>query len=368
MGDIVKTREILMEKEAAGQRVFRFESGNPCFNVSGPVKEAIAKALADNKTSYVPNAGIPQLKQAIVEKLGRQDLAITPNDVFVTNGAMHALYCVFQVLLDPGDEIIIPDPMWSEIADNIVLAGGVPVRVPVEDYANKIGDYINDCTKAIFINSPHNPTGLVHSEEDLKRISNISHRYGLTLVVDEAYEHINFTSERKTAAQVVSEDYSSVPTNTVLVYSFSKSYSMPGLRLGYIVATDRILHESLQKLLRCSVNGINSLSQWAGIAALKTSETDLKTMKEAYKLRGYCMYNALKRYDFLKPRKPNGAFYLWVETPHADKLVSSLINAGIGAVSGTAFGPGHSNFFRLSFACNVDTLIDGLETFDAGLA
>ncbi len=367
MGEIVKTRETLMALEAQGHEVFHFESGNPGFKVSESVKTALIEALHNDRTSYIPNAGIPELKKAIIEKVSHDGIKADPNEVFVTNGAMHGLYCVFQALLDFGDEVIIPDPMWSEIADNIVLAGGIPVRIPVENYYQEIEKNISSRTKAVFINSPHNPTGKVLSPEEIKRIAEICQRHAIKLIVDEAYEHINFVSNRS-CANILMKD-TGISTNfLIFVYSFSKSYSMPGLRLGYTIIHDKALHEPMQKLLRCSVNGINSLSQWAGIAALRTPKEELRATCDAYKMRGMYMYECLRKYDFMDPMKPEGAFYLWVKHEHADMTVKSLVNAGIGAISGTAFGPHNKDFFRLAFSCDTNSLIAGMEKFDMGFA
>lgn len=364
MGEIVKTREQLLALEVAGKEVFRFESGNPSFSVKRAVKNALIEALEDNKTAYVPNAGIPELKNAIIEKVAKDNIInITPADVFVTNGAMHALYCVFQTLLDPRDEVIIPDPMWSEIADNIVLAGGVPIRINIENYVSEIEDYITDKTKAVFINSPHNPTGLVLTKDEIINITQICAANKLKLIVDEAYEHINFISN-ETCANIIAQAGSLQLKDIIFVYSFSKSYSMPGLRLGYTIIADKTLHQPMQKLLRCSVNGINSLSQWAGVVALKTPKEELKAMSESYKLRGMYMYNCIKQLPNINPIKPQGAFYLWVKTDfYVEDFIKSLIENGIGVVSGKAFGR-KNNAFRLSFACPSDAVINGLEKIE----
>src|SRR3954467_7638756 len=193
-GKIVQIREVLLKAQAKGARVIRFESGDPSFSVAPHVLEAINAAGAAGKTHYIPNDGIPELRAALAEKLRTKNgiTSITQHDVFLTNGAMHALYVTFGALLAPGDEVIIPDPMWTEVAENIRLAGGRPKRVAVtaaNAYAYDpaaISDAITPATRAIFVNSPHNPTGAMISRETLAAIVDLARERDLWIVSDEA--------------------------------------------------------------------------------------------------------------------------------------------------------------------------------------
>jgi aspartate aminotransferase len=197
-GKIVQIREVLLRAQAKGARVIRFESGDPSFSVAPHVLEAITAAGKAGKTHYIPNDGIPELRAALAEKLRTKNklTTITPHDVFLTNGAMHALYVTFGVLLAEGEEVIIPDPMWTEVAENIKLAGGIPKRVPVtaaSDYAYDpaaIAEAITPRTRAIFVNSPHNPTGAMASVETLEAIIELARQHDLWIVSDEAYEDV----------------------------------------------------------------------------------------------------------------------------------------------------------------------------------
>ncbi len=197
-GKIVQIREGLLRAQAAGKRVIRFESGDPSFSIAPHVAEAIQVAMRAGKTHYVPNDGIPELRAALAEKLRQKNgiKGAKAEEVFLTNGAMHALYVTFGALLEPGDEVILPDPMWTEVAENVKLAGGTPVGVPVraeEGYAYRpeaIEAAITPRTRAIFVNTPHNPTGAVMPRETLQAILALARAHDLWIVSDEAYEDV----------------------------------------------------------------------------------------------------------------------------------------------------------------------------------
>jgi len=176
LGLIVQIRERLLKAQAAGKKVYRLESGDPNFSVAPHVLEEVNKAGAAGKTHYIPNSGIPELRKALAEKVVRKNglVGVTDEDIFLTNGAMHALYVAFGSLLSPGDEVILPDPMWTEVAENIRLAGGVTVGVPLKagndfEYDTaEIEAAITPRTVAIFLITPQNPTGAVLSEQPLR--------------------------------------------------------------------------------------------------------------------------------------------------------------------------------------------------------
>jgi len=198
LGKIVQIRERLLAAQALGKRVYRFESGDPSFAPPAHAIDAITQAAHAGKTHYVPNNGIPELRRALARKVAEKNglTSTTADDIFVTNGAMHALYVAFGALLDAGDEVIIPDPMWTEVAENIRLAGGIPVGVPLSaahDFAYRVDDIapaITARTKAIFLNTPHNPTGAVLPRAELAAMLDLARRHNLHIVSDEAYEDV----------------------------------------------------------------------------------------------------------------------------------------------------------------------------------
>jgi aspartate aminotransferase len=374
LGKIVQIREQLIKAQAEGKRVYRLESGDPSFAVAPHVLAAVQDAGAAGKTHYVPNNGIPELRRALAEKLAHKNgmQGVSADDVFLTNGAMHALYAAFGVLLSPGDEVIIPDPMWTEVAENIRLAGGVPVGVPLgaehgyEYDPTAIEAAITDRTTAIFLNTPHNPTGAVLSAETLRRIADVAEEHDLWIVSDEAYEDVIYAPHVHHSIAALAPERAD---RIVSVYSFSKSHAMSGLRVGYIVTTHPVLKERLPKLLRCTINGVNSLAQWAALAAVTGDQSPLAAMRAEYIVRRDVMAGALTGLEGVHPFTPRGAFYVWarldqslymrVGVRDADELSDALAAAGIGSAPGSAFGTSCTDAIRFSFSCATSMVREG---------
>lgn len=373
-GKIVQIREVLLKAQAKGARVIRFESGDPSFSVAPHVLDAVNAAGRAGKTHYIPNDGIPELRAALAEKLrAKNKIAnVTPHDVFLTNGAMHALYVVFGSLCGEGDEVIIPDPMWTEVAENIRLAGAEPRRIPVtmeNGYAydpDEIAAAITPNTRAIFVNSPHNPTGAMIPRETLERIVEIARERDLWIVSDEAYEDIVYEPNVHTSLASVAGDWAD---RVISVYSFSKSHAMAGLRTGYIVTRSPLLKDRIQKLLRCTINGVNSLAQWGALAAVTGPQDHLAAMRAEYTLRRDLMIEALRGIPGVRAFVPPGAFYVWAEldpeiyarlgVSSADALSGRLAQNGIGSAPGDAFGVQCADAIRFAFSCDTDMVRTG---------
>ena len=383
LGKIVQIREILLRTQAKGARVIRFESGDPSFSVAPHVLKAIAEAGAAGKTHYVPNDGIPELRRALAEKLRTKNgiADILPRDVFLTNGAMHALYVTFGTLLNADDEVIIPDPMWTEVAENIRLSGGVPVRVPVDagsDYTydpEAVARAITPATRAIFVNSPHNPTGAVSSRETLEALVAIAREHDLWIVSDEAYEDVLYEPYTHTSIASIAGDWAD---RVISVFSFSKSHAMSGLRVGYVVTKSAVLQERIQKLLRCTINGVNSLAQWAALAAVTGPQDHLQSMRAEYAVRRGLMMDALSQVPGVRPFNPRGAFYVWAELEpsiyerlgvnNADELSARLAANGIGSAPGDAFGEQCADAIRFAFSCDTEMVRTGAELLRSALS
>ncbi len=315
LGAIVQVRDRLLEQQAKGRKVLRLESGDPSFDIPLNVREAIEKALKDGQTHYTASTGIPSLREAAYRKVTTENgLKVAgPDNIVITNGAMHGLYILFRALLDPGDEVILPDPMWTEIAENIKLGGGTPVPVrlhPEAEYQynpNDIEAAITPRTRAIFINTPHNPTGAVADRSTLEAIAAVAEKHNLLLVSDEAYEHVIFDGEKHTSI-------GSLPPaqgRTISLYSMSKTYAMSGLRLGYMVVTDPSILLRIKKLVRCTINGVNSVTQYGAAAALNGPQDATRSMGQEYQMRRDVLFDALEESPYVKAFKPHGAFYLW---------------------------------------------------------
>ncbi len=313
-GAIVQVRDRLLEQQAQGRKVLRLESGDPSFDIPVHVREAMEKALRDGLTHYTASTGIPPLREAIFRKVTEENgLQVpSPDHIVVTNGGMHGLYMVFRALLEPGDEVIIADPMWTEIGENIRLSGGEPVRVrldPGNEYLYDPADIeaaITPRTRAIFINTPHNPTGTVIKRETLEAIALLAEKHNLALVSDEAYEHVIFDGQEHVSI-------GSLPPaqeRTLSIFSLSKSYAMSGLRLGYVVLPDALILDRVKKLVRCTINGVNSVTQYGAVAALTGPQDDTRAMAAEYQRRRDILFAALKDAPYLSVFKPSGAFYM----------------------------------------------------------
>ena len=375
LGKIVQIRERLLAAQAAGRRVYRLESGDPSFTPAPHVVEALVAAAHAGKTHYVPNDGIPELRRALADKVARTNglAGVEPRDVFVTNGAMHALHVVFGALLLPGDEVILPDPMWTEVAENVRLAGGVAVGVPLhaaDGYRydpEAIEAAIGPRTRAVFLNTPHNPTGAVLSRETLRAILDVARRHDLWIVSDEAYEDVVFApAEHVSIGALAGEEDAA---RVVSIWSLSKSHAMAGLRVGYVVTRAPLLRDRLPKLLRCTINGVNGLAQWAALAAVTGDDAYVVAMRAEYRARRDLMLAALAGIPGVRPVVPRGGFFVWMELDpslyarlevrDADALSAQLAAAGIGSAPGDAFGRTCADALRFSFSCSTEMVREG---------
>lgn len=374
LGKIVQIRERLFRTAAAGKPVYRLESGDPSFEPPAHVIEAIVAAAREGRTHYVPNAGIPELRKALREKATRDNgiPVASVENVFVTHGAMHALFSAFHVLLDEGDEVIVPDPMWTEVVENIRLARGVPVPVPLraaqafeydpEEIARRIGPR----TKAIFLNTPHNPTGAVLSRATLEAIVALARRHDLWIVSDEAYEHIVYAPHRHHSIASLAGDWAE---RVLSIFSFSKSHAMAGLRIGALVAHGEPLCTRLQKVLRCSINGVNSLAQWGALAALQGDASHQAVMLAEYARRRDLLVGALAGIPGVRVFEPRGTFFAWAElepllyqrlgVTSAEDISELLCAEGVGNTPGDAFGHSCVDAMRFSFSCDTQMVADG---------
>ncbi|HEY9152318.1 MAG TPA: pyridoxal phosphate-dependent aminotransferase [Anaerolineales bacterium] len=369
LGAIVQVRDRLLEQQAKGHKVLRLESGDPSFDIPVTAREAMEKALRDGLTHYTASTGIPPLREAILRKVTTENGLKVPNadHIVVTNGGMNGLYIIFRSILDPGDEVILPDPMWTEIAENIRLGGGVPVPVRLRENENylyspdDIEAAITKKTKAIFVNTPHNPTGAVVSKSTLEAIAALAEKHNLLLVSDEAYEHVIFDGQK----HVSLGSLPAAQNRTISVFSLSKTYAMSGLRLGYVITTDELILERLKKMVRCTINGVNSVSQHGAAAAINGPQDFTKSMAQEYQERRDMLFSALEESPYVKPFKAGGAFYLWarmtLDWPGYQgktddwSMTNYLIDtSGIGSTPGSAFGAAGDGHIRFAFSCSTE--------------
>lgn len=365
-GAIVKMRDRLLDMQKVGRKIYRLESGDPSFSVPQHVLDAIIAALREGKTHYTESTGIPQLREAMAEKLNKKNkVPAAAADVVVTNGAMNALYVVFRALLSPDDGVLIPDPMWTEIGEIVRLAGGRPVPVSIDEYAEGCRRTIRNerGLRAVFLNSPHNPTGKCLTRDEVRRIAELAAENGLWIVSDEAYEDVIFDG------RVLTSPGSFYP-NTISLFSLSKTYAMSGLRIGYAHIPDPALLERVKKLLRCTINGVNAATQYGALAALQGPQDMVYEMRREYQKRRDILYAGVKEnVKLFEPRLPEGAFYLWAKVRrYPDGIGDSwgmseyvLEKTGIGTSPGSVFGSSGEGYVRFAFSASTEIIQEAAE-------
>ncbi len=255
---------------------FRLDQGDVSFDAPETLKAAMRAAIDANRTHYVQTTGLPRLLELLAEKLRRVNGTPigSPDEIMVTNGGIHALYILFQSLLEPGDEVIVPDPEWPPCAGNVSAARAVPVPCPLHERLgwrfdlDELESKITPRTRAIYINSPQNPTGGVLTRGDVEGIASIVRDHDLWLVSDEAYEDVVFDD----AVHVSPASLPGMYERTIPVYTFSKTYAITGLRLGYLAARDPKLRERMKKVLFYTTSNVASVVQHGGIGALEGSQ------------------------------------------------------------------------------------------------
>jgi aspartate/methionine/tyrosine aminotransferase len=360
---------------------FRLDQGDVSFDAPDSVKAAMHRAIDENRSHYLQTTGVPRLLELLSEKLRRKNgIPVgTPDEVMVTTGGIHALYVVCRALLEPGDEVIIPDPEWPPAAGNILAAQGVPVPCPLyerlgwrydlEELASNIGPK----TRAIYINSPNNPTGGVLTRDDIERICALCRERNLWLISDEAYEDVVFEGEHVSPASL-----DGMYDRTISIFTFSKSYAMTGLRLGYAVARDGKLRERMKKVLFYTASNVSSVVQFGGIGALEGPQDTIEAFRQELRARRDLFYAGVKEAagHVLSGDPPRGAFYAFLRIdpswqPPAEITATSrswamteyLISKGrIGCVPGVDFGQNGEGYLRFCFARDRRELNGALES------
>jgi aspartate/methionine/tyrosine aminotransferase len=361
---------------------YRLDQGDVSFDAPDTVKRAMRRAIDENHSHYVQTTGIPRLLELLTEKVRRVNGVPVggPDEVMVTTGGIHGLYAICQALLEPGDEVVVPDPEWPPCVGNIIAARGVPVPCPLHaslgwryDLA-ELESAITPKTRAIYINSPHNPTGGVLTRADLDAIAGICRARNLWLISDEAYEDVVYDGTEHVSPGSLPEMYE----RTILLYTFSKSYAMTGLRLGYVVARDPQLRERMKKVLFYSASNVTSIVQYGGVGALEGPQDCIREFRDELQARRDLFYAGVRQHagGVLSGEPPKGAFYAFLRIEpswavrHAPgaaspswALTEFLIARGrIGSVPGVDFGTNGEGHIRFCFARGRQELTGALES------
>ena len=362
---------------AQGVDVVSFAAGEPDFDTPDFIKQAAIDALGQGFTKYTPTAGIPELREAICAKLARDNhLTYAPDQVLVSVGAKHSLYNIFQALLNEGDEVIILSPYWVSYPEMVQLAGGKPVIIETREEdgfapdPEAIRKALTPRTKALIINSPSNPSGVVLSRDTLAKIAEAVRGHDCLLVSDDIYEKLLYAGEFSNIGNVAPD----LVSRLVVVNGMSKAFSMTGWRLGY-AAGPKWLISGMQMIQDQSTSNPSSFSQKAAVAALKGPESLFEPMVKEYRARRDMVVETLNSMDGVRCRTPEGAFYVlpnisglygrsYKGTPLKGSLqVSEILlnDFRIAAVPGAPFGVDAN--IRLSFATSREQLRKGLERF-----
>jgi aspartate aminotransferase len=358
---------------------FRLDQGDVSFDAPHTVKTAMHRAIDENHSHYVQTTGIPRLLDLLVAKLQATNrIPVSgPDEVMVTMGGIHGLYIAFQSLLEPGDEVVVPDPEWPPCMGNILAARGVPVPCPLHEDAGwrydlpQLEAAITAKTRAIYINSPHNPTGGVLTRPDVEAIAAMCRERRLWLVSDEAYEDVLFDG----AEHVSPASLPGMYDRTISVFTFSKSYAMTGLRLGYLAVRDTTLRERMKKALFYTASNISSVVQYGGVGALEGPQDNIAAFRQELQARRDLFYTGVHAHtNVFSGAPPRGAFYAFLRIDPSWKperpapsiswaMVEYLISRGrIGCVPGVDFGANGEGYVRFCFARDRRELTGAIES------
>ncbi len=348
--------------EGAGKDAINLGLGQPDFDTPEHIKKAAIEAINEGFTSYTSNLGIPELREALCKKFARENnFKVEPDEVIVTSGASEALHLALQALVEKGDEVMIPDPGFVSYIALTKLAGGKAVGVPLDEKLELKPEKVNECitskTKVLILNSPSNPTGSVMKEEDVKALTEIAEDNNITIISDEVYEHFIYEGEHVSPAQF--------SDNVITVNAVSKTYAMPGWRIGYAAARKDIIEQMLkvhQYIQACAC----SISQKAALAAIEGPQDCVGEMRESFSARRDFLLDGLREIG-IKCVKPRGAFYAFPEVEDEDAALK-LLEKGVIVVPGTAFGIHGRGHIRISYATSAENLRKALGIMEKVLA
>jgi aspartate aminotransferase len=366
---------------------FRLDQGDVSFDAPDTFKQGVAKAMAENRTHYLPTVGIPPLRKAFADKIRKKNHIPVGSDdeIMVTNGGTHALYAVFHALLEPGDEVIIPDPEWPPTMAMVKAAGGTAVQVPLREdlrwrwNLDDVEKAITPKTRILYLNSPNNPSGGVLTRADLERLAQIARDRNLWVVSDEAYEDVVYEGEHVSIASLPG-----MYDRTIPVYTMSKSYAITGVRVGYFAMKDAKLRDRALKVVLYTTSNVSSIAQYGAVAAMEGSQQCIDDFRVELKHRRDMFYQGLAESapGVFSGKPPDGAFYAFVKI-NADwaknagitgdslswAMAEFLIKNGrIGCVPGVDFGPNSEGYMRFCTCRSREELTGALASMREALS
>ena len=357
--------------------VISFGIGEPDFITPAHVREAAKQAIDDGYTHYTPNAGFYDLREVLAKKLIETNkIPVKTEQVIVTAGGTQALFSAFYVLLNPGEELIVPDPGFLVYGSQVTLASGNPVYLPIREKnnfqidPNELKRLITKKTKAILINSPSNPTGMVINEEVMREIAKIAIEHNLMVISDEIYEDILFDGKK----HISIASFPDMAERTISIFGFSKSYAMTGWRLAYLVCPEFLINEMIKVQQNTAVCP-NSVTQRAAMYGLEHQEKTklvIEEMRKAYQERRDILIAGLNEIDGFHCLVPEGAFYAFPNITKTGKSSEELSmylldHCGVVTVPGDAFGQYGEGYLRFSFATSSDMIKRGIAQIKEGI-
>ena len=357
--------------------IISFGIGEPDFITPDHVREAAKQAIEEGYTHYTPNAGFADLREALSQKLNDfNHIPAKSEEVLVTSGGTQALFSAFYVLLNPGDELIVPDPGFLVYGSQVILAGGNPVFLPIREEnhfqidPDELEKMITPKTKAILLNSPSNPTGMVINREILEKVAEIAKEHHLFIISDELYEDILFDGRKHLSIASFPE----MKERTISIFGFSKSYAMTGWRIAYITCPEFLVKEMI-KIQQNTAVCPNSVTQRAvlyGLQNQQETKASIEKMRAAYQERRDVIMKGLNEIDGFECLSPEGAFYAFPNINKTGKNSEDLSmylldQCGVVTVPGNAFGQYGEGYLRFSFATSVDMIKQGMEKIKEGI-
>lgn len=355
------------ELKAQGRDIISFSAGEPDFDTPEVIKDEAIKAIKEGFTKYTAVDGIPTIKQAIIDKLKRDNnLEYKPNQVIINNGAKHSLFNLFAATIQKGDEVIIPAPYWVTYPELVTYFGGKVVEIQTDDNSafkitpKQLKEAITPKTKMIILTTPSNPTGSIYSKDELVELAKVLEGTDILVASDEMYEKLTFDGTFTSVASI-SED---MFKRTITINGLSKSVAMTGWRFGYMAAYRTDIIQATKKLQSQSTSNINSITQKAAIAGLDgRADKEIESMRVAFKERRDEAVKLINAIDGLSVYKPDGAFYLFINIKKVsnDSMEFSkklLEEKGVAVVPGVGFGS--EGYVRFSFATDIDSIREGI--------
>ncbi|MBM3700146.1 MAG: pyridoxal phosphate-dependent aminotransferase [Actinobacteria bacterium] len=361
--------------KAKGDYVVRFGIGQPDFNTPDNIKDAAKTAIDQNKTKYTASTGIKELKQAIVDKLARDNkLDYGLENIFVGNGGKQVLDAIMRAFINPQDVILVPRPYWVSYTQQVVLSEGIPLEVDFNDllkievvHLKSLIKQYESRIKCLILNSPSNPTGAVYNLKELKEIAQICVENNIFIISDEVYEKFIFGNAEHISAAGLGDEVKNI---TLTVNAVSKTYAMTGWRIGYIAAHQDIISQ-MTKIQDQSASNPCTPAQWAAVEALNGDQESVEAMRREYEKRRDYIYNRLNGIDGIKCSLPEGAFYVFPDVSSFYKgsvknsfdFSSELLEkAYVAVVPGAAFGD--DRFVRISYATTMDKIKEGMDRIE----